>query len=253
MNKQPKVSIVTICYNSAGTIAETLESVRKQSYPNIEHIIVDGLSSDKTLEVIEAHKHDGIRLISEKDHGLYDALNKGLKMCSGDIIGILHSDDHLANEQVIAQVVDAFVSEPGIEALSASVEIFKPNRMDKPYRVYKSTKFRSWQFRLGMQPPHPGFYISKPGLEKVGYFNSSYKISGDFDWLLRAIVKERLSIKYTDLIVVNMLDGGVSSSGLNSKKIMNRENLRVLKAHGIYSNMVLIYMKYLLKIFQLRF
>ncbi|MCC6817676.1 MAG: glycosyltransferase [Bacteroidia bacterium] len=253
MNNLPKVSIITICFNSAATIADTLDSVRNQSYQSIEHIIVDGCSTDATLDIIQSKWHNGMVLKSEKDHGLYDALNKGLKMCSGDIIGILHSDDHLANPQVIETIVGFFEQDKTIEAVSSSIEIFKPGKLSKPYRVYKATNFKVWQFRIGIQPPHPGFFFHKNAITKVGYFNSSYKISGDFDWLLRAILKEKINVKYSNYVSVNMLDGGVSSSGLNSKKLMNKENQRILKAHGIYSNSFLMYLKYLFKIFQLRY
>lgn len=252
-NQKLKFSLVTICHNSAATIAETLESVRGQDYPNIEHIVVDGLSSDNTMDIVRSKQHEGLRWVSEKDYGLYDALTKGVRMCTGDVIGILHSDDRLANPQVITKLAEMFMKDQKLDAVSASVEIYKPGNPSKPYRVYKSTKFKTWQFRMGIQPPHPGFYIRKAAHEQVGYYNSAYKISGDFDWLFRAIVKEHLNVLYTDLVVVYMNDGGVSSSGLSSKKRMNRENLRILKSHGIYSNKVLIYLKYFFKIFQLRF
>lgn len=252
MNK-PKVSIVTICFNSSKTIADTLTSVKNQSYPNIEHIIVDGLSNDNTMDIVAQHQHSGMVVKSEKDHGLYDALNKGFSMATGDIIGILHSDDYLADTGVIEHLVDLFQANPTCDAVSASVNIYKPENPDKPYRVYNATKFKTWQFRLGMQPPHPGFYIKKSAFEKVGYFNSAYKISGDFDWLYRVIVEEKMQVVYSDFSVVSMRDGGISSQGFSSKKLMNRENLRVLKSHGVYSNKLLIYLKYFFKIFQLRF
>lgn len=252
MNKL-KFSIVTICYNSEKTIAETISSVLKQDYPNIEHVIVDGLSSDSTVSIIKSMCHDKMNWISEKDFGLYDALNKGIKMCTGDVIGVLHSDDYLAHPQVISQLALLFENNSEIDAVSASVEIFKPGQTQKPFRVYDASKFKEWQFRIGIQPPHPGFYIRKSAHERVGYYNSAYKISGDFDWLLRAIKEEKLNVLYTNYVAVHMLDGGISSSGLGSKKLMNKENLRILKSHGIYSNLVIIYLKYFLKILQLRF
>lgn len=249
----PKISIVTICYNSSKTIADTLESVKNQTYSNIEHVIIDGLSSDNTMEIVEKYKRPGLVVLSEKDFGLYDALNKGFDLASGDIIGILHSDDYLANNQVIEELVKLFNEHPSCDAISASVNIYKPEQPNKPYRVYRATKFKPWQFRIGMQPPHPGFYIKKSAFDIVGFFNSSYKISGDFDWLYRVIIEEKMDVFYTDFTVVSMRDGGVSSSGFSSKKLMNRENLRVLKSHGVYSNKLFIYFKYFFKIFQLRF
>ncbi len=252
MNK-PKVSIVTICFNSSKTIADTLSSVKNQSYSNIEHIIVDGLSTDTTMDIVAKHMHPGMVVKSEKDHGLYDALNKGFSMATGDIIGILHSDDYLSNSSVIEHLVGIFQANPNCDAVSASVNIFKPENPNKPFRVYNATKFRVWQFRLGMQPPHPGFYIKKDAFKKVGYFNSAYKISGDFDWLYRVIVEEKMQVVFSDFSIVSMRDGGISSQGFSSKKLMNKENLRVLKSHGVYSNKLLIFIKYFFKIFQLRF
>lgn len=249
----PKISIITICFNSGKTIKDTLVSVREQDYPNIEHVIIDGLSSDNTLEIVAANMHPGIVLQSEKDHGLYDALNKGFRLCTGDLIGVLHSDDYLAGNSVISQLVTLSTQHPEAGAFSTSVNIYKPERTDKPYRVYNASRFKPWQFRIGIQPPHPGFFVRRSVFEKVGYFNSSYKISGDFDWLYRVIVEEKTPVFYSEFATVSMRDGGVSSSGFSSKKLMNRENLRILKSHGVYSNKLLIYMKYFWKIFQLRF
>lgn len=249
----PKVSIITICFNSGKTIQDTLVSVREQDYPNIEHVIIDGLSSDNTLEIVKTNMHPGIVLQSEKDHGLYDALNKGFRLCTGDLIGVLHSDDYLAGNSVISQLVALSNQNPEAGAISTSVNIYKPERTDKPYRVYNASRFKPWQFRIGIQPPHPGFFVRRSVFEKVGYFNSSYKISGDFDWLYRVIIEEKTPVFYSDFVTVSMRDGGVSSSGFSSKKLMNRENLRILKSHGVYSNKLLIYMKYFWKIFQLRF
>ena len=251
MNKI-KVSIITICRNSEKTITDTIRSVQAQTYPNIEHIVVDGLSTDKTISIIESYKNDKMVFISEEDFGLYDALNKGFKLAKGDLLGVLHSDDFLYSDDAIEKLVQIYSANPDADAISASVNIYKNENFNQPYRKYKSTSFKLWQFRLGMQPPHPGFYITSSAFKELGYFNSAYKISGDFDWLLRALVKLKLKVVYSELILVKMRDGGVSSSGFNSKKKMNRENLKSLKSHGIYSNKLMIYLKYFIKIFQIR-
>lgn len=246
-------SVVTVCFNAEKTIASTIASVLSQDYPNLEYIIVDGLSTDQTLSIIQQHNASGtIRVISEQDEGLYDAINKGISLCTGEIIGILHADDVFADSAVLSRIVTEFERHTAAEAVSASVSIFKGNERKKPYRIYKSTRFRNWQFRLGMQPPHPGFFIKKAALDKVGYYRTQFKISGDFDWLLRAIYNHKIHVVYSDYIAVHMSDGGISSSGWKSKKLMNAENLRILKLHGIYSNQFLVYLKYLWKIFQIR-
>src|SRR5690606_8134173 len=191
------------------TIADTLNSVNNQDYTNLEHIIVDGASEDNTLQLIDELKGQNTIVVSEKDHGLYDALNKGLKMASGEVIGILHSDDYLAATDSISKIAELFVKNPGMDAVSASVDIIKPGNPDKLYRKYNAKKFKIWQIRLGIQPPHPGFYIKKEALDKVGFFNAVYKISGDFDWFIRVFIKEKLNVLFTDLVVVRMRHGGV--------------------------------------------
>ena len=228
-------------------------SVLEQDYPNIEYIIVDGKSSDKTLEKIRSFDASRYSLISEEDQGLYDAINKGISLASGDIIGILHSDDCFAEKSTLQWIVNQFNNSADIQALAASVEIYKPEKTNKPFRIYHATGFKKWQFRLGMQPPHPGFFIRNEAFHKVGFYRIQYKISGDFEWLLRAILINDLKVQYNSKIVVSMMDCGLRSSGIQSKIKLNQEILKILKLHGIYSNKLLIYLKYFIKIFQLRF
>lgn len=245
-----KVSIVTICYNAENTISDTIQSVLEQDYPNIEYIIIDGASKDKTLEIVKSFNSNKIHLTSEPDKGLYDALNKGFIKANGDIIACLHADDKYAHSSVVTDIVNLFTTHK-VEAVSSSVNIFKDNQFDKPFRKYKANAFKLWQFRYGIQPPHPGFFVSKEVLQKVGYFDISYRISGDFDWLLRVVKLNKTKVYYTPYVSVFMRDGGISASGWKSKKLMNQEDLKSLKSHGIYSNLFLIYCKYLIKIFQL--
>lgn len=251
MNK-PKFSIITICYNAEKTIADTIKSVIEQNYPNIEYIIIDGGSKDLTLKAIEPYKYKIATLVSEPDKGLYDALNKGLKLATGDIIGLLHADDFYANKGVIEHLIKLFNEHSDLDCISSSINIFKDNAFEKPYRVYNATTFKPWQFGLGMQPPHPGFFFKRALLSKIGFFNTEYKISGDFDWLLRTIKVNKAKVMYTPFISVSMRHGGVSSSGFKSTFLMNKENLKSIKANGMYSNLMVIYLKYFIKIFQLK-
>jgi len=246
-----KVSIVTICYNAENTILKTVKSVLDQDYKNIEYIIIDGASTDKTVSILNAFANNEFKLLSEKDEGLYDAINKGISMCTGDLIGLLHSDDIYPKSNVISSIVSHFQADKSLDALSSSVEIYKSENLNKPYRIYKASRFKNWQFKIGIQPPHPGFFITKNAFEKVGYYRTQYKISGDFDWLLRAILLSNLNVKFIPYTSVSMLDGGLSSSGWKSRIKMNNEDLKILKSHGIYSNKILIYLKYFLKIFQI--
>lgn len=252
MNNQYKVSIITISFNAEKSIEQTLKSVINQSYSNVEYIVVDGNSKDKTKEIIEKYKHQISNYISEPDNGLYDALNKGLALATGDLIGILHSDDFYPNPTVLQSIVDMFSNNIDSDAISSSVQIFKNENFKKPFRFYNATKFKHWQLKIGMQPPHPGFFITRNALDKVGYFRPFYKISGDFEWFVRFYLIHHLKVFSTDFVSVYMRDGGLSSSGFKSKKLMNAEDLKALKSNGVYSNIILIYLKYLFKIFQFR-
>ena len=249
---QPKVSIITVCYNAQNTIEHTLRSVNAQSYPSIEHIIIDGGSTDQTLPILQSLKGANTRIQSEPDEGIYDAFHKGFSLSSGDIIGFLNADDCFAHNEVVANLVKTFV-DTQTDAVASSVEIFKSYTPLKRYRLYKASDFKLWQFRLGMQPPHPGFYVTRSAFEQVGFYRTQYQISGDFDWLLRAIKIQQLKVVYLPDVSVNMLHGGASASGLKSKRLMNKEDLKILKQHGIYSHTVLIWLKYVLKVFQFRF
>lgn len=250
MNK-PLISVITICYNAGKTVEDTVKSVLNQKYPHIDYIIIDGGSKDNTPEVLEPYKNKISTYVSEPDKGLYDALNKGLKAAKGDIIGILHADDFYAHNNVLTEVANLFTANPDTEALSTSVMIFKGNDFNTPFRTYNAEKFRLWQFRFGMQPPHPGFFIGRKAFEKTGYFDISYRISGDFDWLLRVLKINKTKTVYSNFVSVYMRDGGLSSSGWASKKTMNKEDLKSLRHHGIYSNLLLIYSKYFFKLFQI--
>lgn len=252
MNK-PLISVITVCFNAEQTIAETIKSVKRQDCPNFEYILVDGCSTDGTAELVQSLNKDGwIKFISEKDNGLYDAINKGISISQGEIICLLHADDTFADFGTLSHILFLFNNNPNADAVAASVNIYRGSEFNMPYRVYDSTTFRTWQFRIGMQPPHPGFFVKRSAFEQVGYYRTQYKISGDFDWLLRAIYLCKLKVLYTNYTAVHMRDGGMSSSGWKSKKLMNNENLRILKFHGIYSNGLLIYLKYIFKIFQVR-
>jgi glycosyltransferase involved in cell wall biosynthesis len=247
-----KVSIITVCFNAEKTILKTVKSVLEQDYPELEYIIIDGASTDQTVQSIKSLGNHAIRLISEKDEGLYDAINKGISLATGDIIGLLHADDIYPKSNIISTMVSYFENDNSIDALSASVEIYKASDYKIPYRIYNAKNFNIWQFKLGIQPPHPGFFIKKLAFEKVGFYRTQYKISGDFDWLLRAILIQKLNVKFVSDTFVFMLDGGLSSSGWKSKVKMNNENLKILKSHNIYSNKLFLYSKYFFKIFQIR-
>jgi glycosyltransferase involved in cell wall biosynthesis len=242
-----KVSIITVCYNSACTLQETIESVIAQTYGPIEYIIVDGKSTDNTLEIIEKYKNRISHFVSEQDKGLYDAMNKGIALASGEIIGILNSDDVLAHEGVVADIVKALDS--NTDAVCSDVHIFKKQK-ENVIRKYRCTSWKPWMFRIGHQPPHPGFFVRKRCYEKYGTFDLQFRRAADFELLLRFIGVHKVNTKFLNYTSVLMRSGGSSQQGLKAISEANIEDLRALRKHGYFSALPFIWCKYLLKVFQ---
>lgn len=245
-----KISIVTVCYNANKHIHKCIESVLNQDYSNVEYIIVDGASNDGTKETIQSYGDKISTFVSEKDKGIYDAMNKGVALATGEVVGILNADDIYANNEVISTIAEAF-EQNKVDAICSDVGIYKDSDFTQQFRYYKASKFKLWQFRLGMQPPHPGFFVKNECYQKFGNFYDSYRISADFDLLMRFLWVHKIPYKNMDFMSVKMLDGGASASGLKSKIKMNKEDLDSLKRQGIYSNSLLIWSKYFFKVFQL--
>ena len=196
-----KFSIITVSLNSDKTIEKTINSVINQNYNDIEYIIIDGCSKDNTINIIKSYKSAIDVIIIEKDDSLYDAINKGIKIATGDIIGILNSDDHFNNNNVISNISKEFKNNLLIDAVIGGV-IFYNNGFKK--RVFKSLGFKNSFFKFGMMPPHPSFYAKKSLFTKYGLYNIKYKISSDFDLLLRFFLIHKINYKITDMIFVNM-------------------------------------------------
>jgi glycosyltransferase involved in cell wall biosynthesis len=239
-----KVSIITVTYNSARYLQECIDSVYEQEYEEIEHIIVDGNSIDNTLEIINRNITKISNYVSEPDSGIYEAINKGIKMATGDIVGILNSDDTFTDRSVVRRIVDGFAN--SIEIVFANVD-FISSKTGKIVRHYSSKQFSPWMFRFGFMPAHPSFYSYRRNFEKYGFYRVDMKISGDFELLLRYLNINKLSYKYFDDTWVNMRIGGVSTSGYKSITLLNREIEKACKINGIYTNSLLIYSKYIIK------
>lgn len=242
-----KVSIVTVCYNSARTLQETIESVLTQTYLNIEYIIIDGNSTDETPVILAQYQNHIAHMVSEPDRGLYDAMNKGIALSTGEVIGILNSDDILAHSGVIADVVAAM--NDNTEAICSDVNIFK-DKKENVVRRYRCTRWKPWMFRIGHQPPHPGFFVRKRCYEKYGNFDLQYKRAADFELLLRFIGVNKINTKFLPYTSVLMRSGGSSQQGLKAISEANIEDHRALRKHGYFSVLPLIWCKYFLKIFQ---
>ncbi|RZK40534.1 MAG: glycosyltransferase [Pedobacter sp.] len=242
-----KVSLISVTYNSEKYIRSCIESVIAQSYKDVEYIIVDGASTDSTIQIVESYGAAINHIISEPDKGIYDAINKGIKVASGDVIGILNSDDFLSNQHVLKQIADEFIKNKNLDAIYADVAFVERTNGEKVLRYYSSQKFRPWMFRFGFQPAHPTFYAKKSVFEKFGLYRIDMKIAGDFELLARFISRNKIRVKYIKQQFVNMRIGGVSTSGLKSVVLLNSEIINALKINKIYTNKVFVYSKYLFK------
>lgn len=246
-----KISIITATYNSSAYISDCVNSVNNQTYSNIEHIIIDGASKDNTLEIINSIPNRVTKIVSEPDKGIYDAMNKGIKLATGDVIGILNSDDFFTSDDVIQYVVDTF-NKNDIDALYGDVHFVNPDDLSKIVRYYSSAIFKPSLFRFGFMPAHPSFYMKRDCYEKHGLYSLDYKIASDYDLLIRYLHKEKIKYKYINKDFVTMRTGGVSTENFNSIVTLNKEIVRACKKYGIYTNLFILSFKYLYKLLELR-
>jgi glycosyltransferase involved in cell wall biosynthesis len=240
-----KVSIITVCFNSEKTIEDTIKSVQAQSYTNIEYIIIDGLSKDATNKIVEEYKDIVSIHVSEKDSGLYDAMNKGISLATGNIIGILNSDDILAHDDTIQTLVQAIGNYDGVYG---DVGFYAENSFSDKKRHYSSKNFTNVKFSRGMMPAHPSFYVRKDCYEKAGLYRTDFNIASDFDMVLRIFSLPNTSFTYLEDEIVKMRLGGVSTSGFMSNYTLNKEILESCKNNGIKATWFSIISKYPSKI-----
>lgn len=245
-----KVSIITITYNSALTVEDTIRTVVEQDYPDIEYIIIDGKSKDKTLAIVDKYKNKISKIISEKDKGLYDALNKGIAHATGDIIGMLHSDDLYAHSEVISKVVKKFKDDGQLEGVYADLVFVNRKDINKPIRVWQSGEYVEGAFLKGWMPPHPTFFVKREVYEKFGGFNIDLKLSADYELMLRLIHKNGIRIGYLQDTIVKMRMGGVSNVSIFVKIKANLEDKLAWKLNGIKPGIATTLMKPLRKITQ---
>ena len=225
-----KISIITVCYNSEETISDTIQSVLSQDYKDVEYIIVDGKSTDRTLEIIQSIK-SRIKLISEKDQGMYDAMNKGINIASGDVIGILNADDIYKNSQVLTKVMDAFKA--NVSIVYGDIEYVKYDDLSNVVRKWKAGVFRTGKFKWGWMPPHPGFFVKKSCYESFGLFNLNLSTSADYELMLRMLEVHHLSCNYIPKTITSMRVGGASNSSLKNRLIANRNDKKAWTIHPI--------------------
>lgn len=245
-----KISIITVSYNSAATIANTIKSVAGQNYDDIEHLIVDGLSTDDTVKVVEANRHPNLTLSTEPDKGIYDAMNKGVQRATGEIIGILNSDDFYVHENVLNEVAAVFLADPALDAVLGDVDFVKSGELEKPVRIYGASGFKTWMFRFGFMPPHPAVFVRKTAYERVCFYKMGYKIAADFDFLLRLLLIDGAKYQATGKHWVSMLTGGASTSGWRSNFIITKEMHRSLLENKVFSIMPMLLLRLPIKYFR---
>ena len=224
-----KISVVTVSYNSADTIADTLRSVRDQSHDAVEHILIDGASTDQTMEQVRRHGGHLSHVVSEPDLGIYDAMNKGLRLATGDFVGFLNADDLLASRDTLALLAQAM---PDADALYGDLLYVDATRTDKIVRSWISGNYSRRRLRFGWMPPHPTFYVRRSLLAGT-QFNQRYRIAADYDFMLRCLLRPGLRVMYVPEVLIRMRTGGASNQSLKAMWRKSREDLQVMRANKV--------------------
>ena len=242
-----KITVITVVWNNVEFIRDCIESVLNQNYSNIEYIIIDGGSSDGTLEVIKEYE-DRISLsISEPDKGLYDAMNKAIGLSTGEVISILNSDDVFHDDRVISKVMKKFLKEDKLEVLLGGVNLVKRNNIDEIVRLYPAKRFKPWHLYFGIAPPHPGAFIKSSIYEKYGIYNTSFDLAADFDLFVRILLLNRNVYYAIDLKTVKMRIGGKSTLGFGANLKSSHEIYSSLKSHCLFASNTMIFCRFFIK------
>ena len=229
-----KISIITITYNSEKTLRDTMDSVLGQSYNDIEYILVDGKSKDGTCDIIRSYGDKVSKFVSEKDKGLYDALNKGIRMATGDVVGFLHSDDIYASRETVKMIAEAF-NKFNVDSVYGDLVYVDQNDTNKIIRFWRSRKFSRARIMTGWMPPHPTFYLKRSAYEEFGGFNTTFRIAADYESMLRYLVRFRVSTFYIPLVLIRMRVGGESNKSLKNVIRKSMEDLRAMHINGLIS------------------
>jgi glycosyltransferase involved in cell wall biosynthesis len=245
----PLLSVVTASYNPGLIVLETLRSVQQQDYPAIEHIVIDGGSTDGTADLLRTQLREGDTLISEADHGIYDAMNKGIARARGEVIALLNADDRYAHNRVVSTLMAVF-QQRDVDCVLGDVAFFK-DHPDNIVRRYNSGLFHPAMIRWGMMPAHPAMVMRRAAYERLGPYRTDYRIAADFEFVARAFGKNRTTYAYLPEVFVKMALGGVSTRGAKARSIINRESVRACRENGIYTNLPMICAKYAFKLMEL--
>jgi len=214
-----------------------------QSYPDIEYIVVDGASVDATMDIVNEYRSVIARVVSEPDKGLYDAMNKGIAMASGDVVGILNSDDFFETDDALASVAEAFKSNPEAQLAFGDIVFVNGGDLTKVTRFYGAAHFKPWKLRFGWMPPHPGTFVRREAYKLVGEYSTQYRISADYDMFVRLLLVHKQKYVRINKTLVRMRAGGVSTSGLRSSFKLNSEIVQACRRNGIYTNMAMVLSK----------
>ncbi|WP_067149695.1 glycosyltransferase family 2 protein [Pseudotamlana agarivorans] len=236
-----KITLITATYNSEQVIASCIQSVLNQDYPNLEHLIIDGASSDNTLNIVKdlQKKHDHITLISEPDQGIYDALNKGISKATGNVIGFVHSDDFLASEDVVSQIATQFKKDK-CDGVYGDLEYVDKQSTNKVIRYWKSADFSQDMLKKGWMPAHPTLFLRKDVYKKHGIFDLNFKIAADYDFILRIFKDRALDFTYLPLVITKMRVGGASNRSLKNIILKSKEDYKAIRNNEVGSWQTLI-------------
>ena len=249
-----RISIITVTYNSAATVRDTIESVLNQKFYDYEYLVIDGESKDNTVDIIKEYepKFEGkMRWISEKDKGMYDGINKGIRMATGDVVGIINSDDFYHRTDIFDVIAKAFEENKVVQAIYGDVRFVNPSDLEKTVRYYSSKYFKPWKFRWGWMPAHPTFFTYRENFEKYGFYQYDYHIAADFELLTRFLYTNKLPTVYVPEDFMKMRTGGRSTNGWRANVLLNKEIVRACKENGIWTCMPMLFLKYFVKVFEL--
>lgn len=234
VEEQPiKISVITVCYNSADTITDALRSVASQSWPHVEHIVIDGASTDGTLALIDQHRARLACVVCEPDDGIYDAMNKGLRLATGDLVGFLNADDVLASSDTLAAVARAAQQAPDADAVYGDLRYVSKHRPGEVFRHWRSEPFQPSSLSCGWMPPHPTLYVRRSVMESLGGFDTSFRIAADYEFVLRLFRRPGRGYVYLPQVLVSMRTGGASNRSLRALLRKSREDYRAMRWHHI--------------------
>lgn len=246
---KPLITVITVVFNGVSTVEATIQSVLSQTYNNVEYIVIDGGSTDGTQDVIRKYEGNIDYWVSEKDAGIYDAMNKGIALAKGDYIGMLNADDYFFNTASL-EIIATRLKASDVDAVFSCLDIVDPTNPARVLRKYRVSRYSPFMLRIGVMPPHPTFYCKRSCYEKAGLYRTDYRIAADFEMLVRLLLKQHITWEFINITTIKMRSGGLSSSGIKSNWVVNREIIRACTENGLYTNMFILALKLPLRLLE---